>query len=80
MKPTNPIARLPALWRGKVIARTLFLIVVAALIAAVAAAFGIARDYGYLHASILMGYPEDSITRWPRASPSGPDASTAPSR
>lgn len=44
MKPTNPIARLPALWRGKVIARALFLIVVAALLAAVAAAFGIARD------------------------------------
>ena len=53
MQPTNPIARLPALWRGKVIARALFLIVVAALLAAVAAAFGIAYDYGYLHASIL---------------------------
>jgi TRAP-type uncharacterized transport system substrate-binding protein len=57
MKPTNPIARLPALWRGKVVARALFLIVVAALLAAVAAAFGIARDYGYLQASILTGSP-----------------------
>src|SRR5262245_6660448 len=57
MKPTNPIARLPALWRGKVVARALFLIVVAALLAAVAAAFGIARDYGYLRASILTGSP-----------------------
>src|SRR5262245_61196943 len=57
MQPTNPIARLPALWRGKVIARALFLIVVAALLAAVAAAFGIAHDYGYLHASILTGSP-----------------------
>src|SRR3954452_3479794 len=57
MQPTNPIARLPALWRGKVIARALFLIVVAALLAAVAAAFGIALDYGYLHASILTGSP-----------------------
>lgn len=57
MKPTNPIVRLPALWRGKVIARALFLIVVAALLAAVAAAFGIARDYGYLQASILTGSP-----------------------
>ena len=57
MQPTNPIARLPALWRGKVIARALFLIVVAALLAAVAAAFGIAYDYGYLHASILTGSP-----------------------
>ena len=36
MQPTNPIARLPALWRGKVIARALFLIVAAALLAAVA--------------------------------------------
>ena len=57
MQPTNPIARLPTLWRGKVIARALFLIVVAALLAAVAAAFGIAHDYGYLHASILTGSP-----------------------
>ena len=57
MQPTNPIARLPALWRGKVIARALFLVVVAALLAAVAAAFGIAHDYGYLHASILTGSP-----------------------
>lgn len=57
MQPTNPIARLPDLWRGKVIARALFFIVVAALLAAVAAAFGIALDYGYLHASILTGSP-----------------------
>ena len=56
-EPTNPIARLPALWRGKVIARALFLIVVAALLAAAAAAFGIAHDYGYLHASIPTGSP-----------------------
>src|SRR5215831_4678619 len=57
MQLTNPIARLPALWRGKVIARAVFLIVVAAAIAGVAAAFGIARDYGYLQASILTGSP-----------------------
>src|SRR5262249_20431143 len=57
MQPTNPIARVHALWRGKVIARAVFLIVVAALLAAVAAAFGVARDYGYLHASILTGSP-----------------------
>ena len=57
MQPTNPIARLPTLWRGKVMARALFLIVVAALLAAVAAAFGIAHDYGYLHVSILTGSP-----------------------
>jgi TRAP-type uncharacterized transport system substrate-binding protein len=57
MKPANPIARLPAFWRGKMIARAVFLIVVAALLAAVAAAFGIAHDYGYLRASILTGSP-----------------------
>src|SRR5262245_19269711 len=57
MKPTNPIDRLPAFWRGKMIARAVFLIVVSALLAAVAAAFGIARDYGYLQASILTGSP-----------------------
>ena len=79
MKPTNPIARLPALWRGKVIARALFLIVVAALLAAVAAAFGIARDYGYLQASILTGSPGGQYHA-PRAFPSEPNASTALSR
>jgi TRAP-type uncharacterized transport system substrate-binding protein len=57
MKPTNPVARLPALWRGKVVARVAFLLVVSAVVAALAAAFGIARDYGYLHASILTGSP-----------------------
>src|SRR5215471_6680008 len=56
MQPTNAIARLPARSRGKVIARAVFLIVVA-LLAAAAAAFGIARDYGYLHVSILTGSP-----------------------
>jgi TRAP-type uncharacterized transport system substrate-binding protein len=57
MKPTNPITRLPALWRGKMVARVAFLLVVSAVVAALAAAFGIARDYGYLHASILTGSP-----------------------
>ena len=57
MQPTKPLWRLRAPWRGKVIARAVFLIVVAALLAAVAAAFGIARDYGYLRASILTGSP-----------------------
>jgi hypothetical protein len=80
MQPTNPFGRLRAPLRGKVIARAVFLIIVAALLAAVAAAFGIARDYGYLRASILTALPEDNITCWQRASPSGPDASTAPSR
>ena len=37
MRPTNPIARLPALWRGKVVARVAFLLVVSAVVAALAA-------------------------------------------
>jgi TRAP-type uncharacterized transport system substrate-binding protein len=57
MRLADPIARLPATWYGKGIARVALLLVAAALIAAVAAAFGIARDYGYLHASILTGSP-----------------------
>jgi TRAP-type uncharacterized transport system substrate-binding protein len=45
----------PMPWRGRGPARVLLLLVAAAVIAAAAAAFGIARDYGYLHASILTG-------------------------
>src|SRR5215475_4322698 len=48
-------ARHPAGWRGKAFLRLLVLLVSAALVAAVAANFGIARDYGYLRASILTG-------------------------
>src|SRR5262245_26259636 len=44
-------------WRGKGLVRALLLLVAAALVAAAASAFGIARDYGYLHASILTGSP-----------------------
>src|SRR5262245_52156845 len=40
---------------GKAILRVSVLVLAAALIAGVAANFGIARDYGYLHASILTG-------------------------
>jgi TRAP-type uncharacterized transport system substrate-binding protein len=46
---------LPGAWRGKGFIRLLLLLVAAALVAAVAANFGIARDYGYLRASILTG-------------------------
>src|SRR5262245_51700049 len=42
-------------WRGKGPIRILLLLITAALVAAVAANFGIARDYGYLRASILTG-------------------------
>lgn len=44
-------------WYGKGLARAALLLVAAALIAGVAAKFGIARDYGYLQASILSGSP-----------------------
>src|SRR5215475_1399573 len=48
-------ARHPAGWRGKAFLRLLVLLVSAALVAAVAANFGIARDYGYLRAAVLTG-------------------------
>src|SRR5262249_49025719 len=52
----NHIASPPVPWRGKGLIRLLLLLVGAAVVAALAAAFGIARDYGYLHASILTGF------------------------
>ena len=42
---------------GKGVLRLAFLFCIAAAVAALAGAFGIARDYGYLHASILSGTP-----------------------
>ncbi len=42
-------------WWSKGLLRILLLLVVAAVIAAIVAAFGIARDYGYLRATILTG-------------------------
>src|SRR5262245_50010281 len=48
-------SRPPTAWRGKAFLRVLLLLVAAVLAAAVAANFGIARDYGYLRASILTG-------------------------
>jgi TRAP-type uncharacterized transport system substrate-binding protein len=44
-------------WYGKGLARAALLLAIAAVVAAVAAAFGIARDFGYLQASILSGSP-----------------------
>jgi TRAP-type uncharacterized transport system substrate-binding protein len=55
MHAKHPLVRLPRAWRGKALARVSLLLVVGALVAALAAAFGIARDYGYLQASILTG-------------------------
>src|SRR5215475_8659857 len=42
-------------WRGKGPLRILLLLITAALVAGIAANFGIARDYGYLRASVLTG-------------------------
>jgi TRAP-type uncharacterized transport system substrate-binding protein len=44
-------------WYGKGFARAAILLGIAAVIAAVAAGFGIAQNYGYLRASILTGSP-----------------------
>jgi TRAP-type uncharacterized transport system substrate-binding protein len=57
MQPRNPIAGLRGAWRGKGLVRASLLLVAAAAIAAAASAFGIAHDYGYLHATILTGSP-----------------------
>jgi TRAP-type uncharacterized transport system substrate-binding protein len=56
--PTHPAGRIssgPLAWHGKGLIRILLLLIAGAAIAAVAAAFGIARDFGYLRASILTG-------------------------
>src|SRR6188472_1465836 len=42
---------------GRGLLRLAFLFCIAAVVAALAGAFGIARDYGYLQASILSGSP-----------------------
>jgi TRAP-type uncharacterized transport system substrate-binding protein len=42
---------------GKILLRTLLLMAAAIAVAAVAASFGIAHDYGYLRATILTGSP-----------------------
>jgi TRAP-type uncharacterized transport system substrate-binding protein len=55
MRSANPFGGSPTPWRGKCLTRVLLLLLVSAAIAGVAAAFGIARDYGYLRASILTG-------------------------
>lgn len=55
--PFFPSGTPPGTWYGKGLARAVLLLAAAALIAGVAAAFGIARDYGYLRASILSGTP-----------------------
>src|SRR5215813_10697341 len=53
----KPHASLLLTWLGKGFVRFLLVFLVAAAVAAVAAGFGIAHDYGYLNASILTGSP-----------------------
>jgi TRAP transporter TAXI family solute receptor len=58
-KPSgNPVSGLNAPWRAKGVVRTVLLLAAAATVAGIASAFGIARDYGYLNASILTGSPD----------------------
>lgn len=49
------IAGRPANWRGKGLFRVLLLIIAAVAIAVLASYFGVARDYGYLSATLLSG-------------------------
>jgi TRAP-type uncharacterized transport system substrate-binding protein len=51
----DPIRRLLGAWYSKGLIRILLFLVAAAAVAAVVAAFGMARDYSYLRASILTG-------------------------
>ena len=53
----KPRAGLLFTWLGKGFVRFLLVLIAAAAVAAVAAGFGIAHDYGYLLASILTGSP-----------------------
>src|SRR5215470_6138299 len=55
MRLRSPIAASATAWLGKGFVRFLLLMAAAAAVAAVAAGFGIAHDYSYLHASILTG-------------------------
>jgi TRAP-type uncharacterized transport system substrate-binding protein len=55
MYSKSPIAASATAWLGKGFVRFLLILIAAAGVAAVAAGFGIAHDYGYLHASILTG-------------------------
>jgi uncharacterized protein len=58
MQSLMRVAVRPTNWRGKGLLRVLLLVGVAVAIAALASFFGIARDYGYLRATLLSGSPE----------------------
>jgi TRAP-type uncharacterized transport system substrate-binding protein len=53
-----PMSGPPEARHSKGVVRFLLLLLASALVAALAAGFGIAHNYGYLHASILTGSPE----------------------
>jgi TRAP-type uncharacterized transport system substrate-binding protein len=53
-------ARPRSSWYGKGLARVAILLAAAALVAGLAAAYGMARDHGYLQAAILTGSPDGS--------------------
>ena len=53
--------------RRKGLVRVSLLRIAAGVIAGIAAAYGIAQNYGYLRASILRGALEVGITLWARA-------------
>lgn len=53
--PADPIAGLSRVWFSKGLIRFLLLVAVAAAVAIIVGTFGIAREYGSLHASILTG-------------------------
>ncbi len=55
MPMTNPGSDGLFGWRGKALLRVALLLLAAAAVAGIASSFGIARDYGYLRASILTG-------------------------
>ena len=57
MHSPTPMPSQIASWWGKGLLRAVLLLAAAAAVAAVASNFGIARDYGYLRASLLTGSP-----------------------
>ena len=57
MHASNRILKRSPTWRGKALLRLVWLVGVAAGVAAVASRFGVSHDYSYLRASLLTGTP-----------------------